>query len=944
MHSTLRNLFLYLLLLSPFAFTAQGREPVATANGYLYHKWHHSSGVESGYHSSANTVSTGRSNAAPVTDPYSPATTACTPIRLKCEHLPTPLGIDAVHPRFSWQLEDSRSGARQTAYQIKVATDSATLGSHPLWTSGKVNNGDLLTTYQGKALQPFTRYYWSVEIWDKDGQKTTTTQSWFETGMLQQSNWKGSWISDGDNVQLKPAGNFRKVFTATKQIKSARAYIAAAGLYELYLNGQKAGNHRLDPMYTRFDRRTLYVTYDVTSLLQSGKNAIGVMLGNGWYNHQSTAVWNFHEAPWRGRPAFCLDLRITYTDGSVETITSGKDWKTALGPIVFNSIYTAEHYDARKEQPGWNTTAFDDSKWKDVINRSAPSNHIVSQQLYPIENVEEIPAASVAHLNDSTWVYDLGRNIAGVSRIRVSGAAGTVIKLKHGEQLDKKGFVDLSNIVVHYRPTDDTDPFQTDIFILSGKGEETFMPRFNYKGFQYVEVTSSAPVTLNKDNLTGFFMHSNVPPTGHIHGSDTMINKLWWATNNAYLSNLFGYPTDCPQREKNGWTGDAQIAIETGLYNFDGITIYEKWLADHRDEQQPNGVLPSIIPTGGWGYEWGNGPDWTSTIAIIPWNIYLFYGDTTLLSDSYDNMRRYVDRITAISPNGLTTWGLGDWVPVKSKSPVEFTSSAYYYADALILAKAAKLFGKTADYTKYSALAEKIKTAFNKKYLNTDTGIYGEGVQTEQSVALYWGLVPEAMKSKVADKLAKRVAADNFHLDVGLLGTKSILNALSENGYADVAYKVAAQRTFPSWGWWIMSGATTLFENWDINASSDLSRNHIMFGEIGAWMYKGIAGIKPDEAAPGFKNILLSPGFVEGLDHFEASHESPYGKIVSSWKRNGNTITYNVAVPPNASADVFFNISPTQKIYENNKPVITQTTGKGLRYHVTAGTREFQIR
>ncbi|MEC5146469.1 family 78 glycoside hydrolase catalytic domain [Chitinophaga sp. 212800010-3] len=870
--------------------------------------------------------------------------TPCAPATLQCEHLPTPLGVDAQHPRLSWQLADQRDNARQTAYLVRVGTDSLSLESNPVWTSGRVNTSSILVPYQGKPLQPFTRYYWSVEVWDKDGHKSAPVRSWFETGMMQQSNWKGAWISDGTDVQLKPAASFRKVFSTTKTIKTARAYIAVAGLYELYINGRKAGTHRLDPMYTRFDRRTLYVTYDVTPLLQQGQNAIGVLLGNGWYNHQSTAVWNFHEAPWRGRPAFCMDLRITYTDGSTATISTGKDWKTALGPVVFNSIYTAEHYDARLEQPGWNTTSFDDSKWHDVIFRAAPSPHIVSQLLYPVENVEEIPAVAMRRVNDTTCIYDLGRNIAGVSRIRVSGAAGTVIRLKHGEQLDKQGRVDLSNIIVHYRPKDDSDPFQTDIFTLSGKGEETFMPHFNYKGFQYVEVSSSQPVQLTQQSLTGYFMHSNVPPAGHISCSDTMINKLWSATNNAYLSNLFGYPTDCPQREKNGWTGDAQIAIETGLYNFDGITVYEKWLADHRDEQQPNGVLPSIIPTGGWGYEWGNGPDWTSTIAIIPWNIYLFYGDTTLLAASYENIRRYVDRITAISPSGLTTWGLGDWVPVKSQSPVEFTSTAYYYADALILSKAARLFGKTADYQQYSALAEKIKNAFNTKYLNSANGIYDKGLQTEQSVALYWGLVPEAMKSKAAAALAQRVAADNYHLDVGLLGTKSILNALSENGYADIAYRLAAQRSFPSWGYWIMNGATTLYENWDINRATDLSRNHIMFGEIGAWMYKGIAGIRPDENAPGFRNILLHPFFPAELEHFEASHYSPYGAITTSWKREGAAIRYSVSVPANATADIYFPVSLQQKIYMNNHPLALQADAKGLRYHITAGTKEFQIR
>ncbi|HEX3007889.1 MAG TPA: family 78 glycoside hydrolase catalytic domain, partial [Bacteroidales bacterium] len=490
---------------------------------------------------------------------------------------------------------------------------------------------------------------------------------------------------------------------------------------------------------------------------------------------------------------------------------------------------------------------------------------------------------------------------------------------------------------VHYRPTDDKDPFQTDIFILNGKGKETFMPRFNYKGFQYVEVTCNKPVNLTTANLTGYFMHSDVLPVGKITSSNPMINQLWWATNNSYLSNLFGYPTDCPQREKNGWTGDAHIASETGLYNFDAITVYEKWLADHRDEQQPNGVLPAIIPTSGWGYQWANGPDWTSTIAIIPWNVYLFYGDSKLLADCYDNIKRYVDHITELYPTGLTTWGLGDWVPVKSKSPVEFTSSAYYFTDVTILANAAKLFNKKADYEKYTALATKIKEAINAKYLNKETGIYGEGTQTEMSFPLFWSIVPGDQRNKVTANLAKRVEADNFHLDVGLLGTKTILNALSENGYADVAYKVASQETFPSWGWWIKNGATTLYENWPLDAKSDISLNHIMFGEVGAWMYKGLGGIYPDTGAPGFKNILLRPAFPEGLDSFAAEHQSPYGKIMSSWKKDENVIIYKVTVPANSSATL--TLPEAYKV----KTLPLGTKMKDDVIFLKAGTYEFQL-
>jgi len=841
------------------------------------------------------------------------------PVNLKCEHLDAPIGIDTEKPRLTWQMESSREGASQRAFRVIVGTDSSEVagGTGNEWDSGKMDSEVSLVVYQGRELVPFTKYFWAVQIRDEKGSWSDFSEvSVFETGMMKQENWQGSWIMDSHDYNLKPAPYFRKTIDIQKKIKSARVYIVAGGLYELYMNGSKIGNHRLDPMYTRFDRRNLYVTYDVTSNLAQGENAVGVVLGNGWFNHQSTAVWYFDKAPWRARPKFCLDLRLTYEDGTQEIISSGDDWKTSHGPIIFNSIYTAEHYDARLEQEGWNQPGFDDSEWKNAVCTGSPSQNIVAQVLHPIRNVTELPAVKMEKVGNNTYLFDFGRNISGVVQIKVEGAAGTEIRLKHVERLDAEGRADMSNIDVHYRPVDDSDPFQTDIFILSGKGEETFMPLFNYKGFQYVEVSSSKPVNLSKQSITAYFMHSDVPPAGTISSSNPTLDKIWQATNASYLSNLVGIPTDCPQREKNGWTGDAHIAIETGLYNFDAITVYEKWLADHRDEQQPNGVLPAIIPSNGWGYQWANGPDWTSTIAIIPWNIYLFYGDPHLLETCYDNIRRYVDRITAISPDGLTDWGLGDWVPVKSKTPKEFTSSVYYFVDATILAKAAKLFGKQADYEKYSALAEKIKSAINDKYLDAETGMYGSGFQTELSVALHWGIVPEELTGKVAENLSKRVIADNSHIDVGLLGTKSILNALSENGYADLAYTVATQETFPSWGWWIVNGATTLYENWPIDAKRDLSMNHIMFGEISAWFYKALGGIFPDEAQPGFKNIILKPNFVSGLDHFEATHNSPYGTIVSSWKRNGQTISYDVAVPASSTAELTIQAN---RILENGK-------------------------
>jgi len=827
-------------------------------------------------------------------------------VQLTCEHLVNPLGIDAIHPRFSWRLEDQRKGAVQQAYQILLGQDSLALlkETKDSWDSGKQFSSAMLVPYNGAQLKPQTKYYWKVKIWDKDGVSTRSEIASFETGMMGMDLWKGKWISDNKDIHARETPYFRREFKASKQIKSARAYIATAGLYELSINGQRVGDHRLDPMYTRFDRRTLYVVTDVTQQLQKGENAIGVVLGNGWYNHQPMAVWNFDKAPWRARPTFCLELKILYKDGTTETIVSDKQWKTASGPITYNNIYTGEHYDARLEIPNWDKPKYDDSAWQAVQYRNAPSAHIVSQQMVPIRLVKSYKPKSVTKIDQRTYVFDMGQNMAGITKIKVKGAAGTMLRIKHGERLQADGHLDQSNIDVYYRGDKEKEPFQTDILTLSGRDDE-FMAKFGYKGFRYVEVSSSAAIALDSSAVTAYFMHSDVPAIGQLKTSSALVNKLWTATNNAYLSNLMGYPTDCPQREKNGWTGDGHLAIETALYNFDGITVYEKWMADHRDEQQENGVLPDIIPTGGWGYGTANGLDWTSTIAIIPWQIYQFYGDPRALEECYLNIKRYVDYVDGISPSGLTTFGRGDWVPVKSQSNLELTSSVYFYVDATILAAAAKLFGYTADQQKYELLSEKIKTAINAKFLDASKGVYSNGTQTELSVPLYWGVVPNEMKARVAANLNKKVEETNFHLDVGVLGAKALLNALKDNGYATTAYKVAVQDTYPSWGWWIVNGATTLLENWDLKATRDISDNHMMFGEIGGWFFKSIGGILPDPKQPGFKHVLLKPIFPQELKESSISYDSPYGKIVSEWKLTDKMIVYNIQIPANATATFY---------------------------------------
>ena len=862
----------------------------------------------------------------------------CSPVLLRSEHLETPVGIDAANPRFSWQVADDRPGAKQTAFEIVVDEDAAAVrqGRGRVWKSGKILSEATLALFGGTQLRPRTRYYWAVTLWDKKGVRSGSDVSWFETGKMNEP-WEAKWISDGEDTLVHPAPYFRKELQLNKTVASARAYIVAAGLFECYLNGKKIGNTLLNPMFTRFDKRNLYLSFDVTKELRKGNNAIGVILGNGWYNHQSWSEWRFDGAMWRNRPAFCLELRITYTDGTVAAVYSDREWKSKQGPIIFNSIYTGEHYDARLELGNWSLPGYKDADWNAVVLRHAPSKNIVAQAMAPIRVVNTFQNPGVRKLKDSVYVFRLPENIAGMAKLRIRGAKGTVVRLKHGETLNKEQRVDQSTIDIYANQRNGADPFQTDIYILKGVGVEEFMPRFNYKGFQYVEVTADRPIELNAGSLVAYRVNSDVRPVGSIESSDTLVNKIWAATNRSYLSNLHGYPTDCPQREKNGWTGDAHIALETGLLNYDGITVYEKWLADHRDAQQENGMLPAIIPTATWGYSWGNGPDWTSTMLIVPWTLYQYYGDTKPLKDNYPNMKRFVDYITSVSKAHLTDWGLGDWVPYKTIGDKELLISLYYYQDALLLSKTAGVLGKTGDAEHYYQLAQEIKTAINNKYLDTEKAIYATGAQAELSGPLYFGIVPELLKQRVADNLARRVLADNRHLDVGLLGSKTILGALSDHGYADLAFEMATQRTYPSWGWWIVNGATTLYETWKIETAT-LSRNHIMFGEISAWFYKALGGINVDETRPGFHSVVLKPHFVKKLDRFAATYHSANGKIVSSWKRSRGQIVFDLTIPANSEATVSLEHLQSVVDTRQGKELKNELKHKNGSYIVGAGT------
>ena len=827
------------------------------------------------------------------------------PYALECEYLTTPLGVDTHSPRLSWKIP-SAHGDSITGCRVWVAADSVAVaqGTEGCWDSGELPATARRVAYAGDSLRSWTKYYWKVGYQTKGADEMVCSPvTSFTTGVFLPVEWEGvRWISDGHDKDYRPSPYFRKDFEVTGEVKQAYAMIAAAGLYELSLNGSRIGDHFLDPMYTHFDKRVLSVMYDITDALSEGENTIGVQLGNGWYNHQSTAVWFFDQAAWRNRPAFVAQMRIEYADGRVDTLSTDGSWLTTDSPVIFNSIYTAEHYDARREIADWNKPGCDVSQWSVAKEVDSPTQRIESQMSVPVRTIARYEASYFEKKSDTCYIYHFPENMAGTVELSVTGEAGTVLRLKHGEMLNEDGTVNLANIDYHYRPTDDSDPFQTDIVILK-EGTTHFTPKFNYKGFQYVEVTSSQSVALDEKSVVALKMHSDVPVAGRFHSSSELLNKIWQATNNSYLANLFGYPTDCPQREKNGWTGDAHIAIETGLYNFDAVTVYEKWLPDFIDAQRENGVYPCIIPTSVWGFDWANGVDWTSASIIIPWEIYRFYGDDTLMRRMYPSVKKYVAYIESIAKNNLTDWGLGDWIPVRSKSDVTLTTSIYYYNAVSIMAKAAAQLGYADDAAYYSALAVKIREAINDRYLDKETGIYASGTQTEQAMPLYWNVVPDECRAKVAEQLNRRVEADSCHIDVGLHGSKALLGALSDNGYPETAYRVATQESYPSWGYWIKNGATTLHENWRTDVIIDNSLNHIMFGEIGAWLYKTLGGMRIDESQPGFRHLLLQPYFPDDLDALVVEHETPYGRISTSWTRHDRKgITYELVLPEGVEA------------------------------------------
>ncbi|MCS6775324.1 MAG: glycoside hydrolase family 78 protein [Chloroherpetonaceae bacterium] len=843
------------------------------------------------------------------------------PVSPSCEYRVNPIGIDHLPPRLSWKLESRERAQIQTAYRIIAAATEADLRAERalLWDTGKVaSNNTLHIPYAGQPLSSGQRVWWKVRVWDgQDRPSAWSAPAFFEMGLLREADWKGAqWIARSQEPAAGPAPLFRRTFPVRARPARARVYLCGLGYYELYINGRKVGDQVLDPGYTRYDRRVLYVTHDVTRLLQTGNNAIGVLLGNGFYNVHQQNAWDFDRAPWRASPRLRLLLTITDENGTTQTLISDTAWKTDDSPITYNGIYGGETYDARREQTGWNTPEFNDASWDNARIVEAPAGILSAQNHPPIRVAQTLRPVRLTEPRPGVFVFDIGQNLAGWARITAQGPAGTTITLRYGERLKPDGTLDQESIGAYVDQNKPDRRFQTDVFILKGHGHETFEPRFVYHGFQYVEVTGF-PGRPTLDTLSARFVHSDIPQIGQFSCSNPLLNKIWQAGKWAFLSNLQGIPTDCPHREKNGWTGDAHLAAEQALLHFAPMPVYVKWIQDLVDEQRPSGELPGIVPTGGWGYHWGNGPAWDSALLLIPYYLYLYAGDPAPLTRHYSALKRYVDYLTTRAEGGIVSIGLGDWAPYETETPVAVTSTAYYYVDARIVAQAARLLGNTEDAQRYEQLAENIKKAFNERFYNNQTGLYANGSQTALACALYQGLTTPENRVVVLRHLIDAIQKRNYHIDTGILGARYLLHALRDHGHAEIAYRIAAQKDLPSWGYWIEQGATTLWEQW---RGTD-SRNHIMFGDILAWFTQTLAGIRPDPAAPGFARFLIKPHILGDLTAASATCDSVRGRILSDWKLQNGDFVLNVQVPPNTTAIVHVPLGEALTVTESGNPI-----------------------
>ena len=882
---------------------------------------------------------------------------------LTVDHKANPVGIDNRQPCFSWKITGPGFGIMQTAYSLRVSTDEKFSSSKNVWESGKVMSDEsILQPYKGSELKSGQRYFWQVKIWDSKGKESRwSTVAFWEMGLLSPADWKAKWIEmESDTLRFSPAPHMRKEFLLNKTIASARVYITSHGFYELHINGKKVGDQVLTPGWTSYGKRLQYQVYDVTNALIKGNNAVGAVLGDGWY--RGTLAWGNNWAIYGKHLGLLMQLKITYADGTESLILSDESWKSSNdGAIRMNDIYDGETYDATKKLTGWDIAGYNDQKWQAVGIGNYNNSNLIASEGTPVRKIQEIKPVKIFRTPKGKLIVDMGQNMVGWLRLKVSGAKGTVVTLRHAEVMDKFGEFYTTNLrAAKCQLT----------YTLAGSGEETYEPRFTFMGFRFVEVTGF-PGELTADNLTGVVVHSDMAVTGTYESSDPLLNQLQHNIQWGQKGNFVDVPTDCPQRdERLGWTGDAQAFCRTAAYNMNVSSFFTKWLKDVATDQKPGGEVPDVIPdvlnkqgaltaqpSAGWG----------DVSVITPWTMYLVYGDKNFLSNQYQSMKAWVEYIRKKAGDSYIWKGgskYGDWLfyhpPVNNHTEADgytehdFIATAFYAYSASILAEAAKALGKEDDSKTYTELYNKIRDVFINEYV-TKAGRVGTCSQTSYVLALKFNLLPENLRAKAAEFLVSDIKSRGNHLSTGFLGTPYLCHVLSDNGYTDTAYDLLLQQSYPSWLYPVKMGATTIWERWDgektdstFQDSGMNSFNHYAYGAIGDWMYRVSAGI--ETMGPGYKHILIQPHPSKKLSYSRASFESSYGTINSGWERKDGKIIIKVRIPANTTATIILPAVNQDKVTEGGKPLAQNAnlkeikpTNNNLSIQAGSGDYSFEI-
>lgn len=908
---------------------------------------------------------------------------ALEPTALRCEYRESPQGIDTVKPRLSWKVVSKDRRQFQEAYRILVASSPQILadGKGDLWDSGKVSSDQtLFIEYGGKPLSSRRQCFWQVSVWgDADAKAVSSETASWTMGLLNDSDWKAEYISFLDetaihkNVEelyLPAARQYRKEFASTKQVKRASLYSTALGIYELHLNGQRVGDALFTPGWTDYRQRAYYNTYDVTDLVRTGENAIGAWVADGWYSGYvgfglltGMGTEKTGRATYGKTPSVMAQLEIEFTDGTRQTIGTDATWKvTGDGPIQEADLLMGEAYDARKEMAGWSEPGFDDASWASAIpakqngnpkavfyqrrNPTKPGQGVqnLGEEMSfgfsrpkleafpgePVRVTQEMSAKKVTEREPGIYVFDLGQNFAGTIRLKLNGDSGDKVQIRYGEMLHPDGRLMTENL---------RKARATDYYICKGGvGEEIYEPRFTFHGFQFVEL-SGFPGRPDLDTVTGLVVHSDTPMTSTFECSDPMVNQLFSNVLWTQRSNFLDLPTDCPQRdERMGWTGDAQAYVGTACYNADIGSFYTKWLRELMESQRPSGAFPGYAPFP-FQHGWDFGTAWADAGVICPWTIWQFYGDVKVIDDCWEPMTKFMQwrKRTSVGDLGIThgnAWG--DWLAQGAETPLDYVDSIYFAISAKMMAEMAEATGRSKEATSYKQQFNRTKSAFQKKHLNED-GSINVRTQTAQALALFADLIPEEQRSNTGNYLAKMLAENGNHMATGFLGTRPLLPVLSSSGQHDLAAFLLQSREFPSWGYEIANGATTIWERWDSYTKEDAfgrhnaamnSFSHYAFGAVCEWMFASLAGIQSD--GPGFKQVVIrpmppTPGSNEmhpPIDWVRASYDSIRGVIRSDWKLNEDAFLLNVSIPANTSATIYLPANAGSQIMEGGSLVM----------------------